>query len=65
MSINVFVINCAMVDQVMSQRKLAELSGVSTQSICNTLGRGTCRPEVAGKIAKALGLKPEQILARE
>lgn len=47
----------------LSQGRLAETSGVSRQALSTLLSRGTCRPETAGKIARALGVDPEEIAA--
>ena len=44
-----------------SQGRLAEMSEVSRQTLSTLLARGSCRPETAGKIARALGVKPEEI----
>ena len=38
----------------MTQSTLAELSGISRQSISTIIARGTCSPANAGKIASGL-----------
>lgn len=45
-----------------SYQDLADKAGVSKSQISNLMNsRTTCKPETAGKIAKALGLKTEHI----
>ena len=41
--------------------QLAQAAGISRQSLSTIMGRGTCRPDNAGKIARALGVDPEEI----
>lgn len=45
--------------------QLAEVVGVSRQNLSAILGRGTCRPDTAGKIAHALGVDPADIIKEE
>lgn len=45
--------------------QLAQASGISRQSLSTIMGRGTCRPDNAGKIAHALGVDPEEIVDNE
>ena len=54
MKINVFKMQILMGERGLTIKKLAELSGVSRQTIsCIMSGKG-CTPQVAYKIAKAL-----------
>lgn len=46
----------------MTQKRLAELSGVSRATINNIKAGKSCADEVGQKIAKALGVKPEEII---
>lgn len=46
----------------LNQKKLAEVSGVSRQSLSYTMNGRNCRPELLGKISKALGVEPEEII---
>lgn len=45
--------------------QLAKASGISRQSLSTIMGRGTCRPDNAGKIAHALGVDPADIVEEE
>lgn len=46
----------------MTQKRLAELSGVSRQTINNIRGGKSCTDEVGQKIAKALGVDIAKIM---
>ncbi len=46
----------------MTQKRLAELSGVSRQTITYIRGGKSCSDEVGQKIADALGIKLEKIM---
>lgn len=46
----------------MTQKRLAELSGVSRQTITYIKGGKSCSDEVGQKIADALGVKLEKIM---
>ncbi len=46
----------------MTQKQLAELSGVSKVTIGNIKAGKSCSNEVGQKIATALGVKPEKII---
>ena len=48
--------------QLMTQQKLADLAGVSRTTINATLLKGSCSTGTAGKIAKALGVDPADII---
>lgn len=48
--------------QDMTQKRLAELSGVSRATINYIRAGKSCTDEVGHKIAKALGVKPEKII---
>lgn len=45
-----------------TMKQLAELSGISRQNISTVVHRGSCRPETAGKIARALGVDVTEIM---
>lgn len=49
----------------MTRVQLANQSGVSRQSISTILTRGTCEPRTAGKLAAALEVDVEQLIAKE
>lgn len=48
-----------------TMKQLAELSGISRQNISTVVHRGSCRPETAGKIARALGVDVTEIMEVE
>lgn len=51
--------------KLMNQGQLAQASGVSRATINNTLLKGSCSTQTAGKIAKALGVDPVEIIEKE
>lgn len=50
---------------LMTQIRLAEVSGVSRATINTALLKGSCSIQTAGKIAKALGVDPVEIIEVE
>ena len=50
---------------LMTQAGLAKAADVSRATINATLGKGSCSPETAGKIAKALDVAPVDIIETE
>ena len=62
MKINALKILLLLAEQQMTKTDLAGRSGVSRQNISTILGRGTCAPQTAGKLAKGLGVKMEEII---
>ena len=50
---------------LMTQKALAQAAGVSRVTINSTLLKGSCSPVTAGKIAKALGVDPAEIIETE
>lgn len=65
MRINVTKIKIILANCQMTHTKLADLSGISRQSISTIMTRGTCEPRTAGKIAKALGVDACEIIKEE
>lgn len=53
---------CEMMRQDMTQKRLAELSGVSRATIGYIKAGKTCSDEVGNKIAKALGVNLAEII---
>lgn len=45
-----------------NQTTLATMAGVSRQTISTVMNGRSCRPELLGKISKALGVEPEEII---
>lgn len=65
MKINVFKMQILMGERGLTIKKLAELSGVSSQTIsCIISGKG-CTPQVAYKIATALDQELSQIVKED
>lgn len=50
---------------LMTQEKLAKAAGVSRATVNTTLLKGSCSTQTAGKIAKALGVDPAEIIEME
>ena len=50
---------------LMTQEKLAKAAGVSRATVNTTLLKGSCSTQTAGKIAKALGVDPAEIIEIE
>lgn len=62
MNLNVRRIEKTLAVREITQKKLAEMSGLYRQNISVILKRGTCTPVTAGKIAKALDVDIEEII---
>lgn len=62
MRIDSIKIKLLMAEQEMNQSQLAERCGISRQNISQMLGRGTCSVAKLGKLAKALGVEPREII---
>lgn len=45
-----------------NQSELAELVGVSRQTMSQIMNGRKCRPDLFGKVAKALNVDPEEII---
>lgn len=55
-------VELVMAKQGVSQKTLAEKSNISRQSLSYVMNGRSCRPELLGKISKALGVEPEEII---
>lgn len=62
MKLNVTKIRLIMAKQVMNQATLAAKAGTSRQTLSAVMNGRSCRPELLGKISKALGVEPEEII---
>ena len=62
MNLKVLTIETVMAERGMTQAMLAKSSGISKQSICTILRRGTCVPRNAGKLAAGLGVPVVEIV---
>lgn len=56
MKIDTHKITLVLAEKELTYAALAEKSGISRQSISTVMGRGTCAPLTAGKLAKGLGI---------
>lgn len=65
MRIDSLKIKLLMAEQGMKQSALADLCGISRQNISAMLTRGTCSVPKVGQLAKALGVKPEEIIKED
>ena len=65
MKINVFKMQILMGEKGLTIKKLAELSGVSRQTISCIISGKSCTPQVAYKIATALDQELSQIVKEE
>ncbi len=61
MRLNRKKIQLLMAELEISQQTLALKAGISRQTISAVMNGRNCRPELLGKIAKALNVKPEDI----
>lgn len=65
MEINAKKLEVLLARNGLNQVQLSESSGVSRQSICTTIKRGSCSPATAYKLAKALNIDVEEIIQKE
>ncbi|MGB4610359.1 MAG: helix-turn-helix transcriptional regulator [Saccharofermentanales bacterium] len=65
MKINVEYLKLLLAEQNLTQKRLSKLSGISRQSICNILAKGSCSPTSLIKIAKALDVEPQELIKTE
>lgn len=65
MKISTSKINYLMGANLMTQCALAKAAGVSRVTVNSTLLKGSCSTVTAGKIAKALGVDPAEIIEME
>lgn len=62
MRLNRTKISLLMAKQLISQAALAAKAGISRQTMSAVMNGRNCRPELLGKISKALGVEPEEIV---
>ena len=62
MRLNRTKVSLLMAKQLISQASLAMKAGISRQTMSAVMNGGNCRPELLGKISKALGVEPEEII---
>lgn len=62
MRLDVMKIIRLLAEQGLTKSELATRSGVSRQNISTIIGRGTCSPKTAGKLAAGLGISVAEIM---
>lgn len=65
MKLNIIRILVILARTTQSKAKLAENAKLSRQTVTNVFKTGECKPETAGKIAKALGVDVTEIIETE
>lgn len=51
-----------MARQELTYGALSEMTGIKRQTLSSITNRGTCSPAYVGKIAKALGIDPSELV---
>jgi DNA-binding Xre family transcriptional regulator len=64
MKLNTSTILLLMAEKGLTKSELAASSGITRQQLSTIMGRGSCMPRTAGKIAAGLGV-PVNKIARE
>lgn len=62
MNVDVSKIEAKLAEKNMTKATLAARSGISRQSVSTILGRGSCEPRTAGRLAAGLGVQVADIL---
>lgn len=65
MKINKIKLEIAMSEKYLNFMKLSKVSGVSRTTLSYINNGKSCRPDVAGKIAKALEVSVEDLIDKE
>ena len=65
MKINRSKIEIILAQKRMTRASMASKASISRQSISTILTRGTCEPRTLGRIAAALEVDVEQLIAKE
>lgn len=55
-------VSVLMAKRLINQSSLADLASISRQTLSAVMNGRNCRPELLGKISKALGVEPEEII---
>lgn len=61
MTLNRTKVSLLMAKLLLNQTALAQKAGISRQTLSAVMNGRSCRPELLGKISKALGVEPEEI----
>lgn len=62
MRLNRTKVSLLMAKQTINQASLAAKAGISRQTMSAVMNGRNCRPELLGKISKALEAEPEEII---
>lgn len=62
MKLNEIKVLLLMANLCINQKQLAEKAEISRQTLSAVMNGRNCRPELLGKLAKALEAKPEEII---
>lgn len=62
MRLNRTKVSLLMAKLVINQATLADKAGVSRQTMSAVMNGRNCRPELLGKVSKALDVEPEEII---
>lgn len=65
MKINTRKILFIIAEQGLTKAELAERCGIARQYISTIMGRGTCEPATAGKLANGLGVPVAEIVKED
>lgn len=62
MRLNRTKVSLLMAKQLVNQMTVADKAGISRQTMSAVMNGRNCRPELLGRISKALGVEPEEII---
>lgn len=62
MRLNKNKVSLLMAKLLINQATLADKAGISRQTLSAVMNGRNCRPELLGKLSKALGVEPEDIV---
>ncbi|MBQ7887043.1 MAG: helix-turn-helix transcriptional regulator [Clostridia bacterium] len=65
MKISKFSVEILLAEKNMTKSEMAKRASLSRQSVNDVLKRGTCEPRTLGKIAAALEVDVENLIAKE
>lgn len=65
MKLNTTTILLIMAEKRLTKSELASASGITRQQLSTIMGRGSCMPRTAGKLASGLGVPVSRIAKEE
>ncbi len=65
MKLNANKIKMLLAERGLAQYELAEISGVSRQTVSSMLQKGSCHPDTLLKISRALDVDPQELIGKE